>query len=72
MTECEKWLANILTGQVFINCEKIRIEADERDFSKGQLSIARKNLGVTAANDALLHEGKAENWFWLIPRESKE
>jgi hypothetical protein len=69
MTECERWLAEILSKQRFINCEKVRQIAKTLNFSKSQLSTARKILGVTTVNDASLHDGKAENWFWLIPRE---
>lgn len=69
MSDCEKWLANIFAGQVFTNCEKIRTQAESKGFSKKQLNAARKTLGTVTVNDSALHDGKAENWFWLIPRE---
>ena len=70
MGECEKWLAKLLAGQKFVDCEKIRIEATEKGFTKGQLSIARKALGVTSVSDSVLHNGRAKTWFWLIPKEA--
>lgn len=72
MNNCELWLTTLLPGQTFMNCEEIRIRANAAGFSKGQLSAARKSLGVTVINDSSLHDGKAENWFWLIPKEAGE
>ena len=72
MNTCESWLANLLKGQVFKNCEAIRKEAAGRGFTKGQLSAARKKLNVVAVNDAGMHEGTAQNWFWLIPKNERD
>lgn len=72
MTECEIWLAERLKGPIFVNSERIKAEARNRGFTKGQLNAARKTLGVATASDRVLQGGEAENWFWLIPKEVEQ
>lgn len=66
--ECVEWLAEFLGGQVFRSCERVRAEAARQGFSRGDLSKARKTLGVTTINDSSIY-GEPRNWFWLIPKE---
>lgn len=70
---CGQWLAALLGGQKFMNCEVIRVMAKEAGYSKGQLSKARKECGVTTVNDMTAQKDNiAKNWFWLIPKEDTE
>lgn len=66
---CEEWLAEYLKGPVFKNCERVRASAEKRGFTKGQLSAARKKLGVATVSDSTKQNGAAKNWYWLIPKE---
>ncbi|HMM30982.1 MAG TPA: hypothetical protein PKB13_04295 [Clostridia bacterium] len=68
MEECEKWLADYLRGQVFKSVGAVKAEAEKRGFTRGQLSKARKALGVALVSDITIY-AEPRNWFWLIPRE---
>jgi hypothetical protein len=67
--DCKDWLTEIFNEHNIVNCSTIRKRALKKGFSKIEIQVAKHELGVTTINDASLQkDGKAKNWFWLIPK----
>ena len=69
--DCKTWLEKRLSDMKVVNIEKIKTEGKEKGYSKGQLSEARKILGVATVDDRAQHNGVAQNWYWCLPKGEK-
>lgn len=67
--DCKNWLIKYLARQDFALAEQVRNDAKNAGFSKAELKIARKGIGVKT-----FHQfdggGATANWFWYL-REDK-
>ncbi|MDR1465422.1 MAG: hypothetical protein LBJ11_09015 [Oscillospiraceae bacterium] len=60
-TKCEDWLWKRLHGKGWVDCGRVRREAQEQGFSKSGMKAARKNLGISTCHEDL---ASGETWYW--------
>ena len=65
---CENWLKAYLTGGP-VQWEMVRAAARTEGFTKGDLTLARRNLNVVSRR--LKVDGE-ESWTWELPREKRQ
>ena len=64
--DCKEWLETYLKQHEFALVEQVRKDAKEAGFSKAELKIARKNIGVRTFHQFDECEDM-QNWFWYLP-----
>lgn len=67
LEECITWMRKKLSGGSVV-CDYIREEGRKEGFTRGQLSQARKILGVVTFHQ-FDEDGATPNWFWSLPDE---
>ena len=62
---CVVWLKKKLTGG-FALCDDVREAGRQQGYARGQLTAARKVLGVETFHQ-FDEDGATQNWFWSLP-----
>lgn len=63
--DCRKWLEKLLWEEGTVLCDDVRERAEKNGFTRRDLKIARKELGVKTYHQTI--DGKTtENWFWYL------
>lgn len=63
--DCKKWITNFLKSQNGALVEDVRMEAKKQGFSKGELKLSRKEIGVKTFHQ-FDEGGQTPNWFWYL------
>lgn len=65
LENCKNWLKEYLIKNGSTECSFVKEEAKEAGFTKQEIKLARKELGVKTWHQ-FDEDGATPNWFWHL------